>query len=66
MKHILFLCGLMLTTLTSTKTIAINEPKNGSVSGTVIHAGLNEPLPYVNVVIKNAANEMQPIWHRND
>lgn len=57
MKHILFLCALMLTTLTSTKTFAITEPKNGSVSGTVIDAGLNEPLPYVNVVIKNASNE---------
>uniref|UniRef100_UPI00404AA798 outer membrane beta-barrel protein n=2 Tax=Gelidibacter sp. TaxID=2018083 RepID=UPI00404AA798 len=57
MKHLLFLCALMLTTLTSTKVFAINEPKNGSVSGTVIDAGLNEPLPYVNVVIKNAANE---------
>lgn len=57
MKHLLFLCALMLTTLTSTKTFANNEPKNGSVSGTVIDAGLNQPLPYVNVIIKNVTNE---------
>ena len=57
MKHLLFLCALMLTTLTSNTTFANNELKNGSVSGVVIDAGLNQPLPYVNVIIKNASNE---------
>ncbi len=58
MKHVLFLCVLMLTTLTSTKTSANTEPKDGSVSGTVIDASLNQPLPYVNIVIKNTANDI--------
>lgn len=57
MKQLFLWCALILTTLTSTKTFANIEIKNGSVSGTVIDAGLNEPLPYVNVIIKNAANE---------
>src|SRR5690606_27161973 len=35
---------------------ASHELKEGSISGTVIDAHLNQPLPYVTVVIKNTAN----------
>ena len=31
-----------------------SDIKTGSISGRVIDAGLNEPLPYVNVIIKDS------------
>ncbi len=34
-----------------------NEIKTGSISGKVIDASLNEPLPYVNIIVKNDLNE---------
>jgi outer membrane receptor protein involved in Fe transport len=36
---------------------ATHELKEGSISGTIIDANLNEPLPYVTIVIKNSSNE---------
>lgn len=35
-----------------------SEIKNGSISGRVMDAALNEPLPYVNVVIKDKAGKI--------
>lgn len=32
-------------------------PKEGSISGTIIDAHLNQPMPYVTIVIKNGKNE---------
>lgn len=35
-----------------------SEIKNGSISGRVIDAKLNKPLPYVNIIIKDVANKI--------
>lgn len=55
MKSLFFLCILMCSTAFAQP--ASHLPKEGSVSGTVIDAQLNQPLPYVTVVIKNNKNE---------
>ncbi|OBX27283.1 outer membrane receptor protein involved in Fe transport [Gelidibacter algens] len=56
MKSILLLCILMCSTLYAQPS-ATHELKEGSISGTIIDANLNEPLPYVTIVIKNSSNE---------
>nr|WP_233244017.1 outer membrane beta-barrel family protein [Tamlana fucoidanivorans] len=48
------MCVLHITTLThALNPPIINGDKNGSISGIVLDANLKEPLPYVNVIIKN-------------
>ncbi|OMP31099.1 outer membrane beta-barrel family protein [Mangrovimonas sp. DI 80] len=57
MKHIsLFIAFLSLSTLYA-KTDSESAPRDGSVTGTVIDANLNQALPYVNIIIKNEAGE---------
>lgn len=56
MKSLFLLCVLISSTLFSQPS-ASHELKVGSISGTVIDAQLNQPLPYVTVVIKNTKNE---------
>ncbi|WP_299225017.1 outer membrane beta-barrel family protein [uncultured Psychroserpens sp.] len=57
MKRITLLCMLLFS------IIAIAQPpkevkfRNGSVSGRVMDASLNQPLPYVTIVIKDAADK---------
>ena len=58
MKKITLLCMLLLSVLSyasSTETAAARE---GTISGRVIDASLNEPLPYVNVIIKDSENNI--------
>ncbi|PNQ73668.1 TonB-dependent receptor [Hanstruepera neustonica] len=59
MKKLLTTCLLLLSIIlqaqTSTNNVAILL--NGSITGTVIDANLNEPLPYVTIVVKNSAEE---------
>lgn len=55
MKRLLFLCLLFLTT---TIQAHITDPekdteKTGTISGKVLDANLKQPLPYVNIIIKN-------------
>ncbi|MBR9914538.1 MAG: TonB-dependent receptor [Algicola sp.] len=54
MKKIMQLCILMLTIMAYAQPPKM-DLKDGSVSGRVIDATLNQPLPYVNVVIKDAS-----------
>ena len=56
MKRLFFLCILLLTITANaySTNYEISENKTGTISGKVLDATLNEPLPYVNVIIKNA------------
>jgi outer membrane receptor protein involved in Fe transport len=60
MKRLLFLCFILLSV--SVKAHATdpetNSDKNGTISGTVLDANLNIPLPYVNILIKNKEGEI--------
>lgn len=49
---------MVSSTILSAQPNSNSDIKNGSVSGRVLDAQLNEPLPYVNVVIKDAANKV--------
>ncbi|MBO3099425.1 outer membrane beta-barrel family protein [Gelidibacter pelagius] len=55
MKSLFLFCILMCSTLFAQPSV--NLPKEGSISGTIIDAHLNQPLPYVTIVIKNSKNE---------
>ncbi|ULC60519.1 TonB-dependent receptor [Flaviramulus sp. BrNp1-15] len=59
MKKLLFVCFLLLSI--SVKAHSTDPEKNadktGSVSGVVLDAELKQPLPYVNIIIKNPAGE---------
>ena len=60
MKRLFFLCLLLLTT--SIKAHATDPEKDtektGTISGKVLDANLKQPLPYVNVIIKNLKGEI--------
>lgn len=61
MRKILFsLCLLLVTVTTQAHTInpETDLDKTGSISGKVLDAKLNDPLPYVNVVIKDATGKI--------
>jgi outer membrane receptor protein involved in Fe transport len=52
MQKFITLCFIcMICTLNATEKIEI---KNGEISGTILDAVLNQPLPYVNIIIKNS------------
>lgn len=57
MKQLITLLAVML----SISTFAFNDPdpeRNGSISGTVIDKILQEPIPYVSIVIKDLNGEI--------
>lgn len=58
MRKLLFLCAILFSIST---VHAINpDPKldkTGTISGKVLDANLKQPLPYVNVIIKNTAGK---------
>ncbi len=57
MKQLITLLALML----SISTFAFNDPdpeKNGSITGTVIDKTLQEPIPYVSIVIQDLNGEI--------
>lgn len=57
MKHILLLIAfLSLSTLYASNT-SENAARDGIVTGKVMDAALNQPLPYVNIIIKNELGE---------
>ncbi|WP_179351778.1 outer membrane beta-barrel family protein [Winogradskyella vidalii] len=58
MKHFLLMLILVSSTFISAQPNANSDIKTGSVSGRVIDAELNQPLPYVNIVIKDANNKV--------
>lgn len=57
MNKVFLLCAFLLSISVSANPTDHSETKDGSISGRVMDATLNLPLPYVNVIIKNASNE---------
>lgn len=49
---------LVSSTILSAQPNSNKDIKNGSISGRVLDANLNEPLPYVNIVVKDAASKV--------
>ncbi len=58
MKHLITICAVFFSIILSAQPAKRIEPKTGSIAGRVLDAKLNEPLPYVNVIIKNTAGEI--------
>lgn len=49
---------LVSSTILSAQPNSNKDIKNGSISGRVLDASLNEPLPYVNIVVKDATSKV--------
>ena len=58
MKKLFFLCSLLVTLTIQAYTTDPNPDKTGTISGKVIDKNLNQPIPYVNVIIKNEAGDI--------
>jgi len=62
MKKLITLLVLMLSisTFANIYTFAFSDPgdKNGTITGTVIDKNLQQPIPYVSIVIKNLEGEI--------
>ncbi|TXG35665.1 TonB-dependent receptor domain-containing protein [Seonamhaeicola maritimus] len=59
MKNLFFMCFLALSVLVNAHANPEkNIDKNGTIFGVVLDANLKQPLPYVNIVIKNNQNEI--------
>ncbi len=58
MKKSILCCMLLLYSIIYSQPSANKILKDGSVSGKVLDAKLNEPLPYVNVIIKTPSGEI--------
>lgn len=56
MKKFALLCAIFFCAISNAQPLN-NETRTGSISGKILDASLNEPLPYVNLIIKNEANE---------
>ncbi|OIQ22783.1 TonB-dependent receptor [Lacinutrix sp. MedPE-SW] len=60
MKHFLSIC-LFVMAFTLQAQTSVNSPsifKNGIITGTILDGNLNEPLPYVNIVIRDLNNKI--------
>lgn len=53
MRQLLFLCAVLFSFSAFPQPKSNVDIKNGSISGRVLDAELNQPLPYVNIVIKD-------------
>ena len=53
MKHLFVMLAILCSGIAFSQPNSNSELKNGSISGRVIDAALNQPLPYVNIVIKD-------------
>ncbi|OIQ30692.1 MAG: TonB-dependent receptor [Bacteroidetes bacterium MedPE-SWsnd-G2] len=58
MKHFFLLLAILVSSTTQAFSPDPLTEKNGTISGRVLDKNLNEPLPYVNIVIKNAAGDI--------
>ncbi len=57
MRKVVLFCALVLSILHFAQANDNDNILDGQVTGKVIDDALNEPLPYVNIIIKNAAGE---------
>jgi len=58
MKHFFLMLIMVSSAILSAQPNSNKDIKNGSISGRVLDAELNEPLPYVNVIVKDAADKV--------
>lgn len=58
MKHYLMVIVMLLSYATIAQPNSNLDIKNGSISGRVMDANLKEPLPYVNVILKDKDNKI--------
>ncbi|BAO76727.1 outer membrane beta-barrel family protein [Winogradskyella sp. PG-2] len=58
MKHLFVMFAMLFSVIAFSQPNSNSDIKSGSITGRVIDAALNEPLPYVNIVIKDAANKI--------
>ncbi len=59
MKKLITLCFVILLIVQNTQATNNNDVLvDGTISGKVLDATLNEPLPYVNIIIKNEKGEI--------
>ncbi|WP_179346022.1 outer membrane beta-barrel family protein [Winogradskyella ursingii] len=58
MKHFLLMLLMVSSAILSAQPKSNSDIKNGSISGRIIDAQLNEPLPYVNVIVKDSADKI--------
>ncbi|KAA5824476.1 TonB-dependent receptor [Algibacter amylolyticus] len=57
MRPLIYLCAFLFSiSIAQAKTTDPKIDKTGTVFGTVLDATLNQPLPYVNIIIKDAKN----------
>ncbi|MFV9550583.1 outer membrane beta-barrel protein [Algibacter sp. PT7-4] len=58
MRHLLYLCAILFSFSTAHATDPDpKSEKTGTISGKVLDATLKEPLPYVNVIVKNTSGK---------
>ena len=57
MRKLITLCAVFLLCLNFANASDNVIFKDGTISGVVIDATLNQPLPYVNVIVKNSKDE---------
>ncbi|WP_179005747.1 outer membrane beta-barrel family protein [Winogradskyella forsetii] len=58
MKHLFLMLMMVSSAILSAQPSSNSDIKSGSISGRVIDAELNQPLPYVNIVIKDTDNKI--------
>ncbi|MEO1033601.1 MAG: outer membrane beta-barrel family protein [Bacteroidota bacterium] len=58
MKYIFLMLIMVSSTILSAQPRSNSDIKNGSISGRVMDAQLNEPMPYVNIIVKDANDKV--------
>lgn len=56
MKNIILLCGLIFSLTVSAQLPSNSNPRTGTIFGKVLDETTNQALPYVSIVVKDAAN----------
>ncbi len=58
MKHFFAMLIMISSIVIGAQPNSNSEIKNGSINGRVLDAELNEPLPYVNIIVKDAKGKL--------
>ncbi|MBV7267976.1 outer membrane beta-barrel family protein [Winogradskyella luteola] len=58
MKHFFAMLIMISSIVIGAQPNSNSEIKNGSITGRVLDAELNEPLPYVNIIVKDAKGKL--------